>query len=67
MRTCLLQPWHTSFPHHPAESRHHINARCKTLVTYGLLVHLENGVSDITCQGDQYRTSELEARDLQTE
>jgi len=29
-------------------SRQHINARCKTLVTYGLLVHLGNGVYDIT-------------------
>jgi len=31
-------------------SRQHINARCKTLVTYGLPVHLGNGVYDITSE-----------------
>jgi len=46
-------------------SRQHINARCKTLVTYGLLVHLGNGVYDITQKGKQYLAGELDARDLE--
>jgi len=44
-----------------------INARCKTLVTYGLLVHLGNGVYDITQKGKQYLAGELDARDLEGE
>jgi len=47
--------------------RQHINARCKTLVTYGLLVHLGNGVYDITQKGKQYLAGELDARDLEGE
>ena len=48
-------------------SRQHINARCKTLVTYGLLVHLGNGVYDITSEGEQYLNGDLDARDLDAE
>lgn len=48
-------------------SRQHINARCKTLVSYGLLVHLGNGVYDITRTGEQYLAGELDARDLDGE
>nr|WP_253805943.1 hypothetical protein [Haloferax sp. Q22] len=44
-----------------------INARCKTLVTYGLLVHLRNGVYDITREGGEYLAGELDARDLAPE
>jgi predicted transcriptional regulator len=45
-------------------SRQHINARCKTLVAYGLLVHLGNGVYDITREGEQYLNGDLDAREL---
>lgn len=45
-------------------SRQHINQRCKKLVTYSLLVHLGNGVYDITRQGEQYLRGELDVRDL---
>ena len=48
-------------------SRQHINARCKTLVKYGLLVHLGNGVYDITRSGEQYLAGDLDARDLDPE
>jgi len=48
-------------------SRQHINARCKTLVEYGLLVHLGNGVYDITRTGEQYLACDLDARDLDPE
>ncbi|WP_114579664.1 MarR family transcriptional regulator [Saliphagus sp. LR7] len=48
-------------------SRQHINARCKILVTYGLLVHLGNGVYDITREGTQYLGGELDVRDLKAE
>ncbi|ELY77161.1 phage PhiH1 repressor protein [Natrinema gari JCM 14663] len=48
-------------------SRQHINARCKTLVTYRLLIHLGNGVYDITREGKQYLTGELDARNLGAE
>lgn len=45
-------------------SRQHINQRCKKLVSSGLLVHLGNGVYDITKQGEQYLNGQLDARDL---
>lgn len=48
-------------------SRQHVNARCKTLVDYGLLVHLGNGVYDITRTGEQYLAGELDARNLESE
>ncbi|MDL0136098.1 hypothetical protein PNQ20_04425 [Halobacterium salinarum] len=48
-------------------SRQHINARCKKLVSYGLLVHLGNGVYDITRTGEQYLAGELDARDLEAD
>lgn len=48
-------------------SRQHINARCKALVAYGLLVHLGNGVYDITREGEQYLAGKLDARDLESE
>ncbi|WP_226929206.1 helix-turn-helix domain-containing protein [Halorubrum halophilum] len=48
-------------------SRQHINARCKTLVEYGLLVHLGNGVYDITRTGEQYLAGDVDASDLDPE
>lgn len=48
-------------------SRQHINQRCKTLVSYGLLVHLGNGIYDITRQGEQYLNGKLDARELDQE
>ncbi|WP_248518409.1 MarR family transcriptional regulator [Salinarchaeum laminariae] len=45
-------------------SRQHINQRCKTLVEYRLLVHLGNGVYDITREGEQYLAGELDAAEL---
>jgi len=48
-------------------SRQHINSRCKTLVRYGLLIHLGNGVYDVTRDGEQYLDGELDARDLDAE
>lgn len=45
-------------------SRQHINARCKKLVGYGLLVHLGNGVYEITDAGQQYLDGDLDARTL---
>lgn len=48
-------------------SRQHINARCKTLVEYGLVIHLGNGVYDITREGEQYLTGDLDARDLEAD
>lgn len=46
-------------------SRQHINQRCKKLATYDLLVHLGNGVYDITRQGDQYLNGEIDVQDLE--
>jgi len=46
-------------------SRQHINQRCKKLVSYGLLIHLGNGVYDITPEGAQYLTGELDAQTLE--
>ena len=48
-------------------SRQHINARCKKLVSYKLLVHLGNGVYDITREGEQYLAGELDARELESQ
>lgn len=45
-------------------SRQHINTRCKKLVDYGLLLHLGNGVYDITQDGEQYLAGELDAETL---
>lgn len=45
-------------------SRQHINQRCKTLVRYGLLVHLGNGVYDITRRGEQYLDGDLDVAAL---
>lgn len=45
-------------------SRQHINARCKKLVSYQLLVHLGNGVYDITKNGEQYLVGELDVQEL---
>jgi predicted transcriptional regulator len=44
-----------------------INARWKTLVKYGIVVHLGNRVYDITRQGKQYLAGELIARDPEGE
>ena len=46
-------------------SRQHINSRCKKLVFYRLLVHLGNGVYDITEKGEQYLAGELDAREIE--
>lgn len=46
-------------------SRQHINQRCKTLVSYGLLVHFGNGVYEITRQGEQYLAGEIDAQTLE--
>lgn len=48
-------------------SRQHINARCKKLVAYGLLVHLGNGVYEITEAGRQYLNGDLDVRSLDGE
>lgn len=45
-------------------TRQHINRRCKKLVTYGLLVHLGNGVYDITRTGEQYLQGEIDVQEL---
>lgn len=45
-------------------SRQYVNARCKKLVAYGLLIHLGNGVYDITREGEQYLQGELDAAEL---
>lgn len=46
-------------------SRQYINMRCKKLVSYQLLVHLGNGVYDITRQGEKYLAGELDVRELE--
>lgn len=46
-------------------SRQHINQRCKKLVSYGLLVHLGNGVYDVTERGAQYLSGDLDVRELE--
>lgn len=46
-------------------SRQHINQRCKKLVNYGLLLHLGNGVYDITREGERYLTGELDVQKLE--
>ncbi len=45
-------------------SRQHINQRCKVLVSYGLLVHLGNGIYDLTQEGEQYLSGELDVSTL---
>lgn len=45
-------------------SRQHINQRCKKLVSYGLLVHLGNGVYDLTTKGEAYLQGNLDVRTL---
>jgi len=45
-------------------SRQYINQRCKKLVAYGLLLHLGNGVYDITQEGEQYLAGDLDVRTL---
>ena len=45
-------------------SRQHINQRCKKLVAYELLVHLGNGVYDLTTKGEEYLQGNLDARTL---
>lgn len=48
-----------------ADTRQHINARCKKLVDYCLLLHLGNGVYDITREGEQYLAGELDPQTLE--
>lgn len=66
-----LSEWGPDTPKQMAEdgrvrfSRQHINARCKKLVPYQLLVHLGNGVYDITEKGEQYLAGELDVRELE--
>lgn len=45
-------------------SRQYVNARCQKLVSYGLVIHLGNGVYDITRKGEQYLEGELDAAEL---
>lgn len=46
-------------------TRQHINQRCKKLVAYGLVMHLGNGVYDITKAGKQYLGGELDVQNLE--
>lgn len=48
-------------------SRQHINQRCKTLVSYGLLIHLGNGVYTISATGEQYLSGDLDAQTLEND
>lgn len=48
-------------------SRQHVNQRCKKLVRYGLLVHLGNGVYDVTREGERYLAGDLDASELEPE
>lgn len=48
-------------------SRTYVNQRCKLLVSYGLLVHLGNGVYDITDAGERYLAGDLDAARLDPE
>lgn len=48
-------------------SRQYINQRCKLLVSHDLLVHLGNGVYDITHQGEAYLDGELDVREVTQE
>lgn len=48
-------------------SRQHINQRCKTLVSYGLTIHLGNGVYDITTKGESYLEGELDVQTLRVD
>lgn len=65
-----LSEWGPDTPKEMAEdgrvrfSRQHINARCKKLVSYQLLVHLGNGVYDITKKGERYLSGEIDVREL---
>lgn len=45
-------------------SRQHINQRCKLLVSYGLLVHLGNGVYDLTRKGERYLAGEIDVEEM---
>lgn len=66
-----LSEWGPDTPKQMAEdgrvrfSRQYINARCKKLVPYQLLLHLGNGVYDITEKGEQYLAGELDVRELE--
>lgn len=46
-------------------SRQHVNQRCKKLVSFGLLLHLGNGVYAISQSGEQYLCGELDASELE--
>jgi predicted transcriptional regulator len=65
-----LSEWGPDTPKGMAEdgrvrfSRQHINARCKKLVSYQLLVHLGNGVYNVTKKGEKYLAGELDVREL---
>lgn len=48
-------------------SRQYINQRCKTLVEYGLLVHLGNGIYDITREGSGYLNGDVDVKELADE
>lgn len=48
-------------------SRQYINQRCKLLVSYGLLLHLGNGVYDVTEQGEAYLDGEMDVRTLSSD
>lgn len=48
-------------------SRQYINQRCKLLVSNGLLLHLGNGVYDLTEQGEAYLDGDIDVRNLDTD
>ncbi|MFB6196781.1 MAG: ArsR family transcriptional regulator [Halobacteriaceae archaeon] len=46
-------------------SQPHISRRCSKLANHGLLVHLGNGVYQITEDGEAYLEGELDASELE--
>lgn len=46
-------------------SRQHINNRCKTLESYGLVQNLGNGVYAITEKGELYLAGDLDVEELE--
>lgn len=48
-------------------TRTYINVRCKKLAEYGLVLHLGNGVYQITEEGEAYLDGELDASELEAD
>lgn len=46
-------------------SRQHINNRCKTLESYGLVQNLGNGVYAITDEGEGYLSGKIDANKIE--